>query len=76
MSRQSGGAAVAVQTEQVRLVGADWRLERMRSLVAAGADFGGDWDPETFLLTPRPGGRISGREGCVVPDCEPVTYSV
>jgi hypothetical protein len=38
-------------------------------LLVADTDIGGDWDPETFLLTPRPGGRISGREGCVVADC-------
>ena len=49
-------------------VGADWRLERMRLLVA-DADLGGDWNPEAFLLTPHPGGRISGRECCVVAEC-------
>lgn len=46
----------------------DWRVERMVSLVA-GIDLEDEWDAERLLIIPRPNGRLTGKERCVVVDC-------
>ena len=47
---------------------ADWRLERLVSLM--GEDWLQDeWDPERHLVLPRPGGRLTRVQRCVVVHC-------
>jgi site-specific recombinase XerD len=40
----------------------------MAALVA-DVNLGDEWDPERLLIVPRPGGRLAGRDGCLVADC-------
>ena len=47
---------------------ADWRIERLRSLM--GSDWlAGEWDPDAQLMFPVPGGRLHGIRRCVVAGC-------
>lgn len=61
--------ATRLRADEVRSGQEDnWRLERMRSLVA-DVDLPGEWDPERLLVVPQPGGRLTGRDGCLVAEC-------
>jgi integrase len=66
MSRRS--SAAPAPRLQPGLVQPDRRLRLMVSLVAQ-LDLGEEWDRERLLIIPRPGGRLTGRDRCLVVDC-------
>ena len=53
---------------------ADWRAERLLGLM--GVDWlAGEWDPESQLVLPAPGGRLTRVLRCSVPGCENDGYT-
>jgi hypothetical protein len=66
VSRRS--SATPGQVDVAATIGEDWRLQRMRGLVES-SDMAGEWDPERLVYVPGLGGRLTGRERCLAPDC-------
>ncbi|MGH8995396.1 MAG: tyrosine-type recombinase/integrase [Acidimicrobiales bacterium] len=58
---------VAVRSVPTEL--ADWRIERLLSLMGDGW-LEGEWDPERQLILPQPGGRLTRQRRCVVAGCQ------
>ncbi len=54
---------------------ADWRAERLSSLIDPGV-LAGEWDAERSLLAPDPEGRLSRDRPCEVAGCRNVRRGV
>ena len=62
-------ANLAVVATGASPLGADWREERMRSLVDT-VDLGDEWDADRMLVVPHPGGLLCPHELCRADNCE------
>ncbi len=64
----SRSASVVVPLPATENQPADWRIERLQSLM--GEDWlAGEWDSDAQLIFPVPGGRLHGIHRCAVPGC-------